>query len=202
MQIEFQRLHHGQPILVGHHSEKKHRRLIEKANNDIRNSIKEDNKSKYYEDKAKNIDNSQVIYNDDPNAIEKLKDKLEYLEKQRELIKADENHSTWQLQNIGARIREIKRRIQSLEKLENNEFEEKEFSGGRIVQNKDINRIQIIFDNIPNEEIRNHLKHNGFHWSRKECAWQRLFNEQTIKVTNRLLKDVLNKEREEEEEFE
>ena len=202
MQIEFQRLHHGQPILVGHHSEKKHRRLIEKANNDIRNSIKEDNKSKYYEDKAKNIDNSQVIYNDDPNAIEKLKDKLEYLEKQRELIKADENHSTWQLQNIGARIREIKRRIQSLEKLENIEFEEKEFGGGRIVQNKDINRIQIIFDNIPNEEIRNHLKHNGFHWSRKECAWQRLFNEQTIKVTNRLLKDVLNKEREEEEEFE
>ena len=202
MQIEFQQLHHGQPILVGNHSEKKHRRLIEKANNDIRNSIKEDNKSKYYEDKAKNIDNSQVIYNDDPNAIEKLKDKLEYLEKQRELIKADENHSTWQLQNIGARIREIKRRIQSLEKLENIEFEEKEFSGGRIVQNKDINRIQIIFDNIPNEEIRNHLKHNGFHWSRKECAWQRLFNEQTIKVTNRLLKDVLNKEREEEEEFE
>lgn len=202
MQIEFWLLHHGQPILVGHHSEKKHRRLIEKANNDIRNSVKEDNKSKYYEDKAKNIDNSQVIYNDDPNAIEKLKDKLEYLEKQRELIKADENHSTWQLQNIGARIREIKRRIQSLEKLENIEFEEKEFSGGRIVQNKDINRIQIIFDNIPNEEIRNHLKHNGFHWSRKECAWQRLFNEQTIKVTNRLLKDVLNKEREEEEEFE
>lgn len=124
------------------------------------------------------------------------------MEKQRELIKADENHSTWQLQNIGARIREIKRRIQSLEKLENIEFEEKDFSGGRIVQNKDINRIQIIFDNIPNEEIRNHLKHNGFHWSRKECAWQRLFNEQTIKVTNRLLKDVLNKEREEEEEFE
>lgn len=202
MQIEFQQLHHGQPILVGHHSEKKHRRLIEKAHNDIRNSIKEDSKSKYYEDKAKNIENTQVIYNDDPNAIEKLKDKLEYLEKQRELIKADENHSTWQLQNIGARIREIKRRIQSLERLENIEFGEKEFCGGKIVQNKEINRIQIIFDNIPDEEIRNHLKHNGFHWSRKECAWQRLFNEQTIKVTNRLLKEVLNKEREEEEEFE
>ena len=187
---------------MGHHSEKKHRRLIEKAHNDIRNSIKEDSKSKYYEDKAKNIENTQVIYNDDPNAIEKLKDKLEYLEKQRELIKADENHSTWQLQNIGARIREKKRRIQALERLENIEFGEKAFCGGKIVQNKEINRIQIIFDNIPNEEIRNHLKHNGFHWSRKECAWQRLFNEQTIKVTNRLLKEVLNKEREEEEEFE
>ena len=31
----------GQPILVGHHSEKKHRRLIEKAHNDIRKSIEE-----------------------------------------------------------------------------------------------------------------------------------------------------------------
>ena len=59
-----------------------------------------------------------MIYNDDPNAIKKLKDKLEYLEKQRELIKADEDHTSWQLQNIGARIRETKRRITRLEKLE------------------------------------------------------------------------------------
>ena len=145
-----------------------------------------------------------MIYNDDPNAIEKLKDKLEYLEKQRKLIKADENHSGWQLQNIVARIREIKRRIQSLEKLENIDFEGKEFNGGKVIHNKEINRIQIIFDNIPNEKIRKHLKQNGFHWSRKECAWQRLFNEQTIRVTNRLFDNVLNKEQgiEEESEFE
>ena len=30
----------------------------------------------------------------------------EYLEKQKELIKADENHTSWQLQNIGARIKQ------------------------------------------------------------------------------------------------
>ena len=29
----------GQQILVGHHFEKRHRRLIEKANNDIKKSI-------------------------------------------------------------------------------------------------------------------------------------------------------------------
>ena len=101
----------GQPILVGHHSEKKHRRLIEKAHNDIRKSIEESEKSKYYIDKIESVENDKVIYNDDPNAIGKLKDKLEYLERQRELIKADEGHATWQLQNIGARIRETKRRI-------------------------------------------------------------------------------------------
>lgn len=194
----------GQPILVGHHSEKKHRRLIEKAHNDIRKSIEESEKSKYYIDKIESVENDKVIYNDDPNAIGKLKDKLEYLERQRELIKADEGHATWQLQNIGARIRETKRRINRLEKLESIEFEEKEFNGGKIIHNKEINRIQIIFDAIPDEKIRNELKHRGFHWSRREGAWQREFNEQTIKVTNILLKDTLNneKELEDEEEFE
>lgn len=194
----------GQPILVGHHSEKRHRRLIEKAHNDIRKSIEESEKSKYYIDKIESVENGKVIYNDDPNAIGKLKDKLEYLERQRELIKADEGHATWQLQNIGARIRETKRRINRLEKLESIEFEEKEFNGGKIIHNKEINRIQIVFDAIPDEKIRNELKHRGFHWSRREGAWQREFNEQTIKVTNILLKDTLNNEKELEdaEEFE
>lgn len=196
----------GQPILIGHHSEMKARRLHEKAWSDIGKSIEEDKKQKYYQNKAKDMDNTNVIYNDDPNAIEKLKAKVEYLEKQKELIKADENHSTWQLQNIGARIRETKKRISRLEKLENVEFNDIEFNGGKIIRNKDINRIQILFNDIPSENIRNELKHKGFHWSRREGAWQREFNEQTIKVTTALVKDVFSKEnvveQEEEDEFE
>ncbi len=70
-----------------------------------------------------------MIYNDAPNAIQKLKDKFEYLEKQKELIKADEDHTSWQLQNIGARIREIKRSLARLEKLDEIEFNEIEFNG-------------------------------------------------------------------------
>lgn len=190
----------GQPIIIGHHSEKKHRRLLDRAHNDIRKSIEEDEKSKYYKDRAKKVENSKVIYADDPNALEKLKNKLEYLEHERSLIKADENHTSWQLQNIGATIRETKRRISKLEKLEEIEFEDKEFAGGKIIHNKDINRIQILFDSIPDEDIRSELKHRGFHWSRKEGAWQREFNEQTIKVTNILLKDVLDKQQDIEEE--
>ena len=143
-----------------------------------------------------------MIYNDDPNAIKKLKDKLEYLEKQRELIKADEEHTSWQLQNIGARIRETKRRITRLEKLEEIEFKDIEFTGGKVIHNKEINRIQFIFDNIPDEEIRKELKGRGFHWSRKEGAWQREFNDNTIRATNILIRDVLNKEQEQEDEEE
>lgn len=192
----------GQPIIIGHHSEKMARKLHEKAWQDIGKSIEEDKKSKYYKDRAESVENSKVIYNDDPNAIEKLKDKLEYLEKQKELIKADENHTGWQLQNIGARIRETKRRIARLEKLEEIEFKDIEFAGGKAIHNKEINRIQLLFDNIPDEEIRKTLFSRGFHWSRREKAWQREFNENTIKVTNILIRDVLSKEQEDEEEFE
>jgi len=191
----------GQPIIIGHHSEKKARRLHERAWNDTRRSIEEYDKSKYYKQRAKTVENSKVIYNDDPNAIEKLKEKLEYLENERELIKKEE-HSQWQLQNIGARIRETKRRIEELERLDNIEFKPVEFAGGKVIHNKEINRIQIIFDNIPDEDIRKSLKSRGFHWSRRESAWQREFTENAIKATNILIRDVLNKEQEQEEEFE
>ena len=183
----------GQPIIIGHYSEKKARRLHEKAWQDIGKSIEEDKKSKYYKDRAETVENSKVIYNDDPNAIQKLKDKLEYLEKQRELIKKDENLTSWQLQNVGARIRETKRRIARLEKLEEIEFKDIEFTGGKAIHNKEINRIQLIFDSIPDESIRTALKSKGFHWSRREGAWQREFNENTIRATNILIRDVLNR---------
>ncbi len=195
----------GQPILVGHHSEKKHRRLIEKANNDMRKSIELSEKSEYYKSKAKSAENSNVIYNDDPNAIPKLKNKLERLENQRESIKSRE-HETWELTNIGANIRETKLRIKRLEEQEKLVFPEVEFKGGKAIHNKEINRIQLLFEGKPDENIRNQLKHNGFHWSRKEGAWQREFNKRTIYVTNSLIENVLNKENikqeGEEEEFE
>ncbi len=195
----------GQPIILGHHSERKARRLHEQANNDIRKSIELSDKSKYYARKATHVENSNAIYNDDPNAIEKLKEKLEKLENQRNSIKA-RPHETWELTNIGANIRETKLRIKRLEEQEQLVFPDIEFKGGKAIHNKEINRIQLIFDEKPDEEIRNQLKHNGFHWSRNEGAWQREFNKRTIYVTNSLIKDVLNNENtkqdEEGEEFE
>lgn len=187
----------GQPILIGHYSEKKHRRLIEKANNDIRKSIELSDKSEYYKGKAESVSNSKAIYDDDPMAIQKLRNKLERLENERTSIKARE-HNAWELTNIGATIRETKKRIKRLEDLENIQFNDTEFKGGIIIKNANINRIQILFDDIPNQDIRQELKSRGFHWSRSEGAWQREFTANAIKSTNILLKDVLNKENEEE----
>ena len=193
----------GQPILVGHHSEKRHRKLIKKAQDDIRKSIEEDNKSNFYKERAENAENSKVIYSDDPQAIIKLKEKLERLENEKASIKARE-HSTWELTNIGATIRETKKRIERLEKLENIEFQEINFENGKVIHNKEINRIQFLFDNIPDEETRKTLKSHGFRWSRYEKAWQREFNFNCIRATRSIVKEIVKKtkEQEESEEFE
>ena len=193
----------GQPILVGHHSEKRHRKLIKKAQDDIRKSIEEDNKSNFYKERAENAENIKVIYSDDPQAIIKLKEKLERLENEKASIKARE-HSTWELTNIGATIRETKKRIERLEKLENIEFQEINFENGKVIHNKEINRIQFLFDNIPDEETRKTLKSHGFRWSRYEKAWQREFNFNCIRATRSIVKEIVKKtkEQEESEEFE
>lgn len=192
-----ERLPLGQPILSDHHSANRHRSLIERAQNNIRKSIKEDEKSEFYNNRAESAKNSRVIYNDDPKAIEKLKEKLQRLENERESIKA-RNHYTWELTNIGATIRETKKRIERLEAQEKLEFAEIKFEGGKVIHNKEINRIQFLFDNIPNEDIRKELKSNGYHWSRQEKAWQRGFNENCIKVTKRIVKNIQEKQEQEE----
>ena len=78
----------GQPILVGHHSEKRHRRDIERIDNAMRASIEADKKAEYYAAKAEAMESNTVISSDDPNALELLQAKLEKLTKKQELFKA------------------------------------------------------------------------------------------------------------------
>ena len=78
------------------------------------------------------------------------------------------------------------------------------FENGKVIHNKEINRIQFLFDNIPDEDTRKILKSYGFRWSRYEKAWQRVFNLNCIRATNIIVKEIAekSKEKEEDEEFE
>lgn len=70
----------GQPILIGHHSEGRHRRDINRINNNMRKSIEENKKADYYENKAKAAENNHNIYSNDPEAIQKLEKRIEQIE--------------------------------------------------------------------------------------------------------------------------
>ena len=77
----------GQPILVGHHSEAKHRKHAESINTNMRKSVEAQDKADYLSRRADSV-GSAGIASDDPEAVEKLKQKLEGLIKSHELMKA------------------------------------------------------------------------------------------------------------------
>ena len=78
----------GQPILVGHHSEGRHRRDISKIDNAMRKSVEESKKAEYFQEKAKAAENNTAISSDDPDALVKLQEKLAKMEKNQEFYKA------------------------------------------------------------------------------------------------------------------
>lgn len=79
----------GQPILVGHHSERRHRRTLEKSDNAMRRGCEDQHKAGEMESRADNIEDAadRAIYRDDPDAIERLTAKLADLEAQRAAMK-------------------------------------------------------------------------------------------------------------------
>ena len=77
----------GQPILVGHHSEKRHRRDLAKIDTNIRKSIEAGKKADHYERRAESAGKSGIS-SDDPEAVTKLKAKLAKLEAKQEGMKA------------------------------------------------------------------------------------------------------------------
>ena len=70
----------GQPILVGHHSERGHRRLLERSDRKMEQSIAASEKAAYYEHKAEAAERNTAIFADDPEALAKLTEKLEGLQ--------------------------------------------------------------------------------------------------------------------------
>ena len=62
----------GQPILVGHHSEKRHRRDLDKSWNALGKSVQESEKAEYYRQKAEAAENNNAIYTEDEDSVERL----------------------------------------------------------------------------------------------------------------------------------
>jgi len=77
----------GQPILVGHHSERRHRRDLERVDNNIRKSIEAEKRAADLAGRAAAI-GTGGISSDDPAAVQKLRAELAPLVKRQEGMKA------------------------------------------------------------------------------------------------------------------
>lgn len=68
----------GQPILVGHHSERRARRDAERIDNGMRRGCESLDMAKHHESKAAGIERQleNTVFSDDPDAIEALKAKI------------------------------------------------------------------------------------------------------------------------------
>lgn len=94
--------------------------------------------------------------------------------------------SSYALSNNHAEIRRLKQRLEQLSHNQEVGYTGWKFDGGEAVANTDNNRLQLLFDEKPGEEQRTALKHNGFHWSPSEQAWQRQLNDNAIYAASRL----------------
>lgn len=208
----------GQPILVGHHSEGRHRNFLKRNHARLLKAVELDKKAAHYERRA-NLTN-HAISSDDEDAIHKIKEKLARLEKHQETMKTvnkyyakhkklpddltnpereDTIAASWDkkpfpsyaLSNNSAEIRRSKQRIKILERERSLQPREDIQGEGLIIQeNKEDNRICIIFDQIPIESTRIILKKNGFKWSPSRKAWVRMLNNAGRYATEQVLQQL------------
>jgi len=85
------------------------------------------------------------------------------------------------LSNNNANIRRIQARIAELEaKREAPAPEGWVFDGGQVAANTEENRLQILFEDKPDAELRSELKRQGFRWAPSQGVWQRQLTDNAI----------------------
>ncbi|MGN0999710.1 MAG: hypothetical protein ACI4PO_09180 [Faecousia sp.] len=166
------------------------------------------------------------ISSDDPQALDKLRAKLDKLVKHQELMKAANaairmkdtekgdakladlgytpeeikqlrepdscgriGYPAYELSNNNANIKRIRERIAELEKRQTEAAPEGwTFDGGEVVINTELNRLQILFDGKPDDDIRAELKSHGFRWAPSQSCWQRQLTDNAICAAKKITK--------------
>lgn len=76
-------------------------------------------------------------------------------------------HKFWKLSEV------VQASIKEESEIRGKDDAEMAFDGGTVVKNYSEDRLQILFDEKPDQETISKLKHNGFRWSPRFKAWQR-----------------------------
>jgi hypothetical protein len=77
----------GEPIKIGHHSEARHRRDIDRMDTAMWKSVEADKQADRYDQKADAIEDNRAISSDDPETLQQLRDQLDRREKKQSFMK-------------------------------------------------------------------------------------------------------------------
>lgn len=183
----------GQPILVGHHSEKRDRRYRERAVNKIGQGFEHGKMAEHHESRADGIEHQldRSIFDDDPDAIERLEERIAELEAKRERMKqANADYragltkeqraefkamTQWQREehlpypaysftNLGGNIRRLKQRIPVIQRQRERAAAAEESETGITITGTDW--INVTFADKPARSVLDALKAAGFRYSK------------------------------------
>ncbi len=96
----------------------------------------------------------------------------------------------FELASLRGKIKRAQKNLAKLDSMEQHKDDAAntlEFDGGKIFLNMKANRLQILFDEIPSEEIRTALKSHSFKWSRQNKAWQRQLTRNAVYDVRQIL---------------
>lgn len=122
----------GQPILVGHYSERRHRKAIERIDRNMQKSVEETQKAEYFSDKARRLsrageelESRQFVGNRIADAKKQIAQLSKWADETNpRLVQAKEKLNFWQdrLVNIEANQKEQGRTIASPETVKNGDL--------------------------------------------------------------------------------
>ncbi len=98
----------------------------------------------------------------------------------------------YQMTNNNSNIHRMKERLSRLEKLSTQTTTQVKHGDITIIRNVDENRLQIVFPDKPDDEIRKQLKSRGFRWSPTSGVWQRQLSNTAIWYAEDLVREINN----------
>jgi hypothetical protein len=197
----------GQPILVGHHSERHARADQDRIYNNMSKAVELQHLAEHHESKAAGLENmlNRAIFSDDSNATDALRARIAENEAKRDQMKqinalyrkadaagllalgididklkaklaeagsywGSAPHLPYELTNLGARIRDDKKRLEQVERDQVRKAKAEDSPAGVLIEPRREGYCLITFAEKPEREILDALKAVGFWWAKGSWA--------------------------------
>lgn len=108
----------------------------------------------------------------------------------------DKPYLSFELSNNNQNIHATKARLEKLKATKAEETIDYDTSYFRVVENTEVMRLRLFFDEKPEAEIREAIKYHGFKWSPKNGCWQRQLTDNarySLKCLIKQLEELVNK---------